>query len=236
MSNLADLYRLQEIDLTWEKVYRRLVKLNKLMGGSEELKKVKEQVADTEESLQDWQAKQQDAELEARSLTTRIDDTEKRLMSGQVSNPKELESLQASAEALRRQKSNIEDRGVEALLKVEELSDQLAEQKSEMDQLESEWQSNQEALQEEVQQRKKEYVYLKRLREELTESLDADLLERYEHLRKRKHGIAIARLEGDTCGACHVQVPTGVIGTVVRNSDNDELVLCPACGRILYAE
>lgn len=232
MSTSRILYQLQEIDSTWEKIRRRLLKLQGMSEGSGELKAAREQLSNTESSVQNWQRTQKEAESESHSLTDKIRESEQRLMSGQVRNPKELESLQSSIEALQRHKSSVEDRGVEALLKLEELSGMLAEQKNTLQSLESNWQSKQQAVDEELQQRKREYVYLKRLREQTAEKLNAADLEQYEHLRKRKNGVAIAKLEDGICGACHMQVPTGLVADVRRE---DTLTYCTGCGRILYS-
>ncbi len=232
MSNSSDLYRLQEIDSTWDKVRRRLRQLQALSGGSEELKTTREQVVSTEASLHDWQQTQRDAELEASSLIERIEEAEAKLMSGEMRNPKELESLQSSIESMRRHKGTIDDRSVEALMKVEELNGSLDMQQHKLSSMEEDWQTRQQAIDEELQQRKKEFVYLKRLREQTVEKLSSTELEQYEHLRRRKNGIAVAQLDGDVCNACHMQVPRSVISEAGRS--NSSLTFCPGCGRILY--
>ncbi len=231
MSTSRTLYQLQEIDLTWDKVRRRLLQLQGMAEGSGELKSVRDKVTNTKTSLQTWQRTQKDAELESQSLSEKISESEQRLMSGQVRNPKELEVLQTSIESMQRHKSSVEDRGVEALLTIEELSNTLSQQAATLSTLESDWQNKQQAVEDELHQRKREFVYLKRLREQTVEKISAADLEQYEHLRKRKHGIAIAKLEEDICGACHIQVPTGVIGDVRREHS---LTYCPGCGRLLF--
>jgi uncharacterized protein len=233
VSDSSLLYRLQEIDTTWDRVRRRLQQLQNLSGGSNELKTTREQVASTESTLNEWQRTQTEAELESRSLTTKIQESEERLMSGQVRNPKELEALQSSIESMRRHKISLDDQSVEAMIKVEEFSGALTEQKGSLATLESNWQTKQQTLEEELQQRKKEFLYLKRLREQTVGQVSAAALEQYEHLRRRKNGIAVAKLEGDICNACHMQVPTGIVGSA-RNAD--VLLYCPGCGRLLHRE
>ncbi len=226
------LFRLQEIDITWDKVRQRLVKLQKFSGGSPSLLKAREQVAATEAELHHWRGEQNDAELEAQALSQRIKDTEDRLMSGQVQNPKELQSLQASVEAMRRQRVSVEDRSVEALMKAEELAVRLQEQQEKLDRMETEWESKQAAIEEELEKRKQEYVYLKQLRAQVVAAIDADMLEQYEYLRQRKNGIAVAQLQEDACSACFMQVPTSVVSAVRRGED---LTYCPSCGRLLFS-
>jgi len=229
---IATLYRLQEIDTTWDKIRRRILQLQKLTGGSPELVQMREQTQATGAELENVRKEQRDAEAESGSLAERIQESETLLMGGQVRNPKELEALQASIEAMRRHKGALDDRSVEAMVKADELGQRLATQTSNLDGQEDEWQSKQQAIDEEMQKRKKEYVYLKNMREQIVKDIDGKMLEQYEYLRGRKNGIAVAKLEDGSCTACHMQVPVGQIGSVRRG---DELVACAACGRILFA-
>jgi uncharacterized protein len=232
VDNGYTLYQLQEIDSTWEKVRRRIIQLQNAAGGSVELKTAREETAAVESELHQWIGSQLDADLEARSLEGKISESEQRLMGGEVRNPKELESLQASVESMRRHKTMVDDRNVEAMLKIEELTDTLDTKKSSLSTLEAEWQDKQQSVEAELLQRKREFVYLKRLREQTVERLDPAILEQYEHLRKRKNGVAITKVEDTICSACHIQVPTGLLSDVRRENT---LTLCPGCGRILYA-
>jgi hypothetical protein len=233
MADIAKLYELQKTDTTWEKVRRRLVQIRSLLVESDQLKHTRATLAAAEAEQQSWQAKQRAAELEAQSLAGRITDTEHRLMSGQVRNPKELESLQASVEALRRQRATVENTGVEALLQAEELNTTIAAARKAFASAEQRWKTSQADLLNEETKLKKLFLQCKKQRETLAAVLAGEQLQRYEDLRQRKAGIAVAAVERNLCTACHIQVPTGVISAARSQSGN--FVLCPSCGRILYA-
>ncbi len=94
------------------------------------------------------------------------------------------------------------------------------------------WKSSQaELLQEETKQRRN-YAQLKQQRDATAQGLDRSSLDYYEAVRTRKNGIAVAPVQNNQCGVCHILVPTGVISAV--RSRRDEAVLCPSCGRILF--
>jgi predicted nucleic acid-binding Zn-ribbon protein len=154
-------------------------------------------------------------------------------MSGRVSQPKELEALQANIEALRRQRSSIEDNGVEAMTQVETLSGQLAAQQQTLQQIEEQWKGGQSELLQEDAKYKRIYTQLKQQRESGAKALPPADLKYYEDLRKRKAGIAVAPLQNGQCGVCHILVPTGVVSAI--RSRKGEAVLCPSCGRVLFA-
>jgi uncharacterized protein len=232
MADIAKLYELQKIDVTAQKVRRRLTQVKSLLVESDDLKRVRTQVATLQEEQQQWHSKQKTAELEAQSLVSRIKESEERLMSGQVRNPKELESLQSSIEALQRQRGVVETASVEALMKHEELTGHVATANNQLQRVEQAWSTSQAELIEEENKLKRGYLQLKKQREILTENLDKALFQQYEYLRERKAGVAVATVENEICSACHVRVPSGVLSTL--RSQPDKMVTCTSCGRILY--
>jgi len=64
-----------------------------------------------------------------------------------------------------------------------------------------------------------------------TAGADARALALYEQLIKGRRGVAIARMEGDLCSACHVRQRPHMAQQVRRN---DSIVQCESCQRILY--
>ncbi len=233
MADVAKLYELQKIDTTAAKVRRRLGQLKSLLTESDDLKAARVRSASLEQEQQQWQSKQKMAELEMQSLTSRIQESENRLMGGQVRNPKELEALQSSIEGLQRQHGLVETLSVEALLQAEELVGQVATARDQLQTLQQSWSASQTELMEEEAKLKRGYLFLKKQRETLTGNLDKGLLQQYEDMRERKNGVAVASIENEVCSACNVKIPSGVLSTL--RSQSERLITCPSCGRILYA-
>lgn len=231
--DIAKLFELQKLDVNLEKARRKLVQLQQALGESPEVKQARQTVASTEAELHRWNAAQKNAELEAQTLGQQIAAKDKELMSGRVSHPKELESLQANIEALRRQRVGVEDSGVEAMTQVETLSRQLAGEQRSLQQLEEQWKGGQAELLQEDAKYKRIYAQLKQQRETSAKALPPIDLKYYEEMRKRKAGVAVAPLQNGQCGVCHILVPTGVVSAA--RSRKGEAVLCPSCGRVLFA-
>jgi hypothetical protein len=232
VDDAAKMYELQKVDLTWAKVRQRLLEIQKLLGESEELRQVRGRVTETESEFHAWRGKQHDAELESHTLAERIKSAEEQLMSGAIHNPKELEALQANVDSMRRHRAQLEDSAVEAMLLADGLNAQLDELRQSLDKLEEKWISGQADLREQETKMKQNYVLLKRKRETLAGGMSPDLLNRYEQMRKRRGGVAVAPVRNGECGACHVQMPTGVISAL--QSNRNELVVCTSCGRYLF--
>ncbi len=233
MAEMTKLYELQKIDTMSLKVRRRLTQLQALLVESDEVKAVRGKVSDLTAQHHEWHAKQKAAELELQSISTRIEEANQLLMGGQVRNPKELEALQASIEALQRQRNSVETASVEALYKAEELAGQLSDSGAKKTVVEESWQRNQSQVIEEDTKLKRAFMQLKKQREQTAAAISATLLQQYEQMRQRKGGIAVATVENETCSACHVQLPTGILSTL--RSPHVNQVICPTCGRILYA-
>ena len=229
----AALLKMHEIDSLYGKVRSRLLLLTKAVESSTELDALREEVDSIDQNLQNTRTEQQDLELESRSQTDKIRESEKNLMSGELHNPKELEALQASIDAMKGHRTDLENKSVDRLVMVDSLQVTLEEKQATLVEVEEKWTNRKTAIETEIDKRKKEYVYLKRAREQVAEALSSENLELYEHLRRRKNGVAVAQLEDEMCGACHTQVAVGILNNI-RYSD--ELLSCPSCGRILLTQ
>lgn len=229
----AALLKMHEIDSLYDKVRRRILLLSRAVEGSTELEALREEVDSIGEELQGTRSEQQDLELESRSLTEKIRESETSLMSGELQNPRELEALQSSIDAMKEHRTDLENRSVERLVMVDSLQATLEKKQANFVEIEQEWTNRKTAFETEIDQRKKEYIYLKKAREQVADILSEENLEMYEHLRRRKNGVAVALLEDEICGACHTQVAVGILNNI-RYSD--DLLSCPSCGRILLNE
>jgi predicted nucleic acid-binding Zn-ribbon protein len=63
-------------------------------------------------------------------------------------------------------------------------------------------------------------------------ALPSDLADRYERLRARLKGTGAARLIGNRCDGCHLELPAVEVDRI-RHLSTDEIVTCDQCGRIL---
>jgi predicted nucleic acid-binding Zn-ribbon protein len=63
--------------------------------------------------------------------------------------------------------------------------------------------------------------------------VDKRALAIYDQLLKGRRGVAVARMEGEICGACRMRLRPHVTQGIRRN---DEIVQCESCQRILYFE
>jgi len=231
--DIARLYELQKIDTHLDKVRRRVAQIRQKLGEPQELLRARAAVDESAVELEQVRARQLDADLNARQLLQRIQESEKRMMSGQVRNAKELEALQSSIESMKRQHSQTDDVALAALQRNEELQQLLAGQQAVLSRLESDWQTQSQALEQEELKYRRMYSQLKQQRQGMTERLDGAALALYSQLQERKAGVAVAAVQNGLCSACNVSLPTGVVSNarIVEGMP----VYCPSCGRVLFA-
>jgi uncharacterized protein len=182
----------------------------------------------TEKDLAREQAK---AEADVDQVRDRAARDRGRLDAGQVSSPRELESLQSEIASLMRRQSDLE----EIVLDVMERRE--AAQRS-RDALTAE--------RAELSGRKHDAVArrdeaLGELGEQLAKAADSrasvasqipdDLLALYERLRAQ-HGVGAAALRRGRCEGCHLTLNTGDLNRI-RAAAEDEVLRCEECRRIL---
>ena len=64
------------------------------------------------------------------------------------------------------------------------------------------------------------------------ECVPAEVMSAYEVTRTQMGGIGAARLLGNRCEGCHLEIPSAEL-EAVRRAPEDAVVTCPECGRIL---
>jgi len=214
-------------------VRRRVAQIRQQQGESNELKEAGAVATATQAEQEQLRAAERSAELTSQQLARRIQDAEQRLMSGEVRNPKELESLQSSIESLKRQRTGAEEAAIAALQRGEEVTTRLLREQEILAEMERSWQAEQENLTQEENKLKRIYAQLKQQRQPIVDRLGGPAMELYTQLGTRKAGVAVAAVKNGTCGACNVSLPTGIISSA--RADEGDPVYCPSCGRILYS-
>ena len=232
MKRLELLYRLQEMDAELDVKRRRLQEVEASLGETDELRQVRTGLQQAEEAYRQWKATLQDLEFKMAALETKITNSENRLYSGTIKNPKELGNLQEEVAYLRRRKSGEEDKLLEAMIGVEEHEAAWKEAQAQWEIVEAAWTANQTDLAQERKVLSTRLTELSELRSDRQRAVAEDDFHLYEDLRRRKGGTAVARLQRNLCLCCHVEVPSSL---AQQARQGDMLVSCGSCGRILYA-
>ncbi len=231
MSRVQQLYQLQMLDSELDKINQQLAEIAARLGESDVLKQAKTQVQTAENQLRQAQATMQNLNLEVQSLAGKIVQEEKTLYQGKVLSAKEAANLQDEIASLKRRHGQREELLLEAMLGVEEAEQQLKQSQAGLTTIQNAWQNDQADLSQQQAALQTRSAELKQQRPVTVKVIDADDLEEYEDLRKRKAGRALAVVKDGICLGCGV----GASSSRVQHARaGTELIYCGTCGRILY--
>ncbi len=231
MADIHLLRDLQTIDTETIAKRRELSDVLNELKGSEELQAARIISTNSAETLTKAEAKQRDAELEMGSLKTKRNQSNDKLYSGSIKNPRELKDLQMEVESLDRRIALREETMIEILVGVETAQSAKDDADILLVELEEAWVQR---LQE-LEKRKVELAIairdLQQRRKAQVARLPAATYKRYEKILVSNKGLAVVPLvRGNTCDGCSTSLPQSML-TKVRGGG---IVNCPHCGRIIH--
>jgi predicted nucleic acid-binding Zn-ribbon protein len=230
MAAVADLLSLQDIDLELDKELARLSEIEEALGESEELTQARATSEEKTAALHALKVEQKDLELSADEVRNKAAEIEKKLYSGSVKNPKELQDLDADLKSLREETKRREEKLLAMLVLVDEAETELNVANDALNTIETEWRSGQESMLAEKAQIEPEVERLKAMREQEATHFERSLIKLYDLLRERRGGRAVARVERGMCQGCRISLPMSVLQ---RARTANGVVQCVSCERIL---
>jgi uncharacterized protein len=232
MSRASSLHRLQQLELELEAAQSRLAEIDRLLADSEAVRRATAALAEAGARLHQTRAAARSAELDVESVRQKLTAAEASLYGGSVSNPKELQDLQAECESLKRHIASLEDHLLERMLETEEVTAEEHSATKALDDVQALEVTARAGLSGE---RTTLLARCERLQAECEAALasvtPADTAT-YRSLRQAKAGKAISLMLDDACGACGLALAPSIQQTLRSGGD---LIRCPQCARILYA-
>ncbi|MGI8948715.1 MAG: zinc ribbon domain-containing protein [Ornithinimicrobium sp.] len=178
----------------------------------------------------DLQREVRKADNDVQLVRDRAERDRKRLEAG-VGSAKDLQGLQHELESLARRQAVLEDAELEVMERAEtaeSAAEQAQEQHMQTEQRLAELQSRREALIADLESQRAEVASG---RAELVEAVGADLVALYDRIRAHS-GTAAAALVRRSCGGCNMELGAVELGRIAE-ADDDEVLRCEDCGRIL---
>ena len=230
MSKAHILLDLQEIDLTLDRLNKRLTEVKAARRETDEVKAAQAAAQQAEVIAVHNRATHKELEATAATLDTKVTQAEQRLYSGAVKNPKELLDLQNDIASLKRQKATLDEKLLQAMLSLEEAEAALKQRLAEQQQIEAAWRASQTDLAAEQIQLEAGIAQQTLEQTGTRAQLSATDLALYDQLRRRKGGLAVVEMEHNACSGCGVK-PTHSVVQQLRQGD--QLARCGNCERIL---
>lgn len=190
------------------------------------------ELADLRARAAELERSQKRLEDEVATLEAKGEAENKRLYSGTVTSPRELQALQEEIDGLVRRQRDLEDDLLDIMEQVEPLLEEADGIESRREEASADAARTAERLAADEAAIDAELAAAQTVRDEVAATLSADLLASYEKLRASLGGVAVARLEGTQCTGCHLSLPATELDAV-RRAGPDSVVHHEECGRIL---
>jgi len=176
------------------------------------------------------QVEKKERELELESIEDEIKKLQKRL--DDVKTNKEYTAILSEIENLKKKKGEIEDVILVLMEKEDEINKKLADLSKKEEEIKKETGDRIAEETKKVEEIKKRLEEKKAVREQMVSQIRKDVYDIYEKIRAgKKDGVAICKLEGQSCTGCSMFVPVYIAEKVKAKK---ELVHCENCSRILY--
>lgn len=236
MDPAARLLSLQEIDLALDRLRSRARSLEEgeeLAAARREADSAEAQLGEHRLRLAELDRDGVRMEHEIDSLRARSDAERRRLLDGSIANAKELGSLQREIDSLGRRISDREDELL-AMLEVRAEVERLAEgAEARSSELRAGVDGVATASQEEARTVAGELEDRVSARRVIVESVDPDVVQLYEELRRQKKGVGAVALVDGVCQGCHEQLSAVELDRFRRA---DGVKRCEHCRRILIPD
>lgn len=231
MTWTQSIVRLQAADMELNDARRHLARIEKELQDDVALRKTQRRAQQTEAAAKQAAKRQKDLEFEVGRVETEIEQTEATLYSGRVHNPRELEDIQAKVRSLKRRKSQLEDRLLEAMIAREEADAEAQAAAKALQAIQQQWEARQRALTVEADTLRQQIAALEQEIAELEQQIPAKTLETYRYLQGRIGNPVIAQLKGQTCSVCGIEVISSRRQPVHEGKET----FCDGCGRLLVS-
>ncbi|MBM3943088.1 MAG: hypothetical protein FJ316_09230 [SAR202 cluster bacterium] len=231
MTTVKQLYSLQELDQALDRVLAQKAEVEQELDSRLELEQVETALKSEREGLEEAQRQRQALQLEVGSMRERSGQLDARLYGGDITNPRELPSLDEESKRAKEQLQQQETA-------LQALSDRAQAHQAKCTALEQElataqtaWQQRQDQLKGMLDKLATEQANLAAGRARMAAGLAPAELHNYETLRRRKGGQAVSKVERGLCQACRMSLPTQHLQRV---RSGRQTVFCSSCGRMLF--
>ena len=231
MSELQQLYELQELDIQIDELKESLAATETKLADDSVVAEARRRVAALESHADRLAANRRSLDRAIEDLQTRLGRTQERMYSGAITSVKEMEAAEDERASTEKDIAENEDRLLEVMVSMDEVDGTLEKGREVVRRLEEQRAATVETLSIKVEELRSSLDELMLRREDMRDSIPPPSLHRYDTLRSNRGGTAIARVERGMCSACRMALSTS---EHQRIRSTDTPMQCGSCHRILY--
>ncbi|HLD69916.1 MAG TPA: C4-type zinc ribbon domain-containing protein [Candidatus Omnitrophota bacterium] len=197
----------------------------------QEFEKEKNRLMDLENALKKAQLNLKEKEGQLATKEANVKKLDGQL--GQVKTNKEYSALQQEIASLKADNSILEEQIIKLMDEVEAANHEVKTERERLKQVEKEYLAKENQIAQDGKAFEQSIQNLKKQRDEIIGQIPEDIRSLYDLVIQKKQGIALARINGENCGACQIKLRPQILNQVLLA---EELIVCENCSRILYFE
>ena len=186
-------------------------------------------VADAKDKMSQNQKKRRDLENEVKDMKLQIGKYKRQL--NEVKTNKEYTALLHEIEESQRRIDTLEEAIIAEMLAADDVEEEIKAALHRQGQEEEVLKKEKIVLDEKLKETEARFAALNKEREALLPRIPREQIGLYEAIFQKKGGTALSPVTGDFCAMCHMRVRPQMLNEI---RDRAKVILCEACGRILY--
>lgn len=223
-----------------------LQKMESTAGGIAAKKKdLPVRMAEREAKFKEYRAGVEIERAKLEELRKRRRDKDNQLRTGQetlkrarerlldVKTNKEYQSVLKEIETFETRNSHMEDEIISLLEELDLLEKEVKNGEEKLEEQNRRYEEEKAKMTEELSSLVEELDVCTKKSGEIKKSISADILRKYEQIKKNARGVAVVSCWKEICNGCHMSIPPQLYNELQKSV---ALVTCPNCSRIIYWE
>lgn len=224
------LISIQECDSQLVKLSAKKIKLpEKIRKMDEDFQSTKEIIEQSKRKHDELKAQRADCEAKIKKLNDGMVKTKERLL--EVKNNKEYQAMLKEIETAEKTRGDIETQIIALMDEMDKLSVLVKKDDETLKQATLKFEEEKKIVENDLSSVDADTVIWAEKRSGLQERIPADLLARYEKVKKRNNGIGVISVWKAVCSGCQMKIPPQLYNELQRSN---ALLSCPNCNRIMY--
>jgi uncharacterized protein len=227
---LAYLIELQKLDLIIGRIIFKKSELpENIVQMDEEFAVFAKSVEESKKKFEELNKLQSEKEDKLRKGIDTLKKTKDRLL--EVKTNKEYQAMLKEIETVENKNSEIEDEIISGLEEIDHMRAEVRAKEKDFETHRSQYEKEKKKIEKEIGQLDRDLHDAEKKTDALRKQIRDELLKRYETIKGRRNGVAVALVWKEVCGGCHMNIPPQMYIELQRSS---ELLTCPNCNRIVY--
>ena len=168
-------------------------------------------------------------EQEIQDLEINIDKSDNKLI--HIKSNREYKAVLKEIEEFKKGKFLTEDKVIQIMEAIEDLDKKCLDDKDRQEELKRKFEKDKVEVSKELRDMNRRQEELEKKRNAFCQTIDGELLKRYNFLRDRKGGQAISSVIDGICKTCNMGIPPQTFNELKKGNS---LLTCPNCNRIIY--